>query len=375
MGASVAALSLTAGQAWAQNVSLELDAFITGGIGFLEVDEDFGFDDDDDTDDINNVAIIRDSEFHVLGEIVSDNGLTFGLQIEVEAGDRDSTTVDRFELAPGAPDDEGPLVGEFTDADNDNVIDEASLFVAGQFGTFELGEQDGAQRFAGVGLVTPPFASAQDGGGLLFDFYNDQSGVSLDSTGANTSDDIKISYFTPNFSGFSAGVSYIPSTNDNGRGSALNPEINAIEAGLGYEGSFGGADIAAGFGYASDVGGPGVDDDQSWGGSLSGGFGGFILGVSYGWYEDQGAEDDGNTLGVGAGYGTGPWTVGVDYAVNLEGPEGFDDNQGVAVGASYALAPGVTTGATIEWADSDRELDDSDVDDSYAAGLWLGINF
>ena len=113
---------------------------------------------------------------------------------------------------------------------------------------------------------------------------------------------------------------------------------------------------------------PGADDDESWGGGAALGFAGFEFGVNYARQE----IDDADNLAVGAAYSTGPWRVGADYGVVLSSDDAdVEDDMGVAAGVSYALAPGVVTGVTLEYADDGAPGGD----DSYAAGLWLSLGF
>jgi outer membrane protein OmpU len=349
---AAAALVFTAGAASAQvdttsgNLSFGIGGFFTGGIGY--VDDDSGGD---------HVGLIRDAEIHFDGRLTADNGLTFGVDIEFELGDRSA----RIEDTP--TDSDGDGVFEYVD--NDRIIDEASMFVSGSFGKLEVGEQDGAaDAYMGIGIVAPPFTSAQDGGGFLFNYYDM---VGLDANGRTTSDSLKISYFTPNFSGFSAGVSYIPQVlQEDGNAVSLDTQTNAVEVGAGWSGEFDGFSLGIGGGYTSDYTASGADD-SSFGVGGNVGFGGFSLGVSYGW-EETGTADD-STIGVGATYGTGPWVFGADLAWGIDGATAEDD-LGIAAGMSYALAPGVSAGAVIEYAHED--VSDRD---GFATGVFLNTNF
>jgi outer membrane protein OmpU len=347
---AAAALVFTAGAASAQvdttsgNLSFGIGGFFTGGIGYVDNDEDN-----------DNIGLIRDAEIHFDGRLTADNGLTFGVDIEFELGDR-SSSQDVTVPAGG---------GTVTVTDNDRIIDEASMFVSGSFGKVEIGEQDGAaDAYMASGVVAPPFTTAQDGGGFLFNYYDM---VGLDNSGGTTSDSLKISYFTPNFSGFSAGVSYIPQVGqENGNAVSLDTQTNAVEVGAGWSGEFDGFSLGIGGGYNSDAT-PNDEDDQSFGVGGQVGFGGFNIGVNYGWVETSG--DDNSTIGAGATYGTGPWVFGADFAWGLEGDDAEDDF-GVAAGMSYALAPGVSAGAVIEYAHEDEGDRDG-----FATGVFLNTNF
>lgn len=330
---SAIALLVGAGAASAAEWEVSIGGFFTGGIGYVDLP------DQANGNDRNNVALYRNSELDFEARLTTDSGLTFGVDLELEA-------------SAGASDQ----------------VDENSAFVSGSFGRIVIGEQDGAQGFAGTGLVTPPFSTAQDGGGFLFDVLSGQSGSSLDNTGRNVSDDLKLAYFTPEFSGFSAGIAFVPADNDNGNVSDVDSEVNGVEVGAGYEGDFGDFSVAVGIGYSSDGGNAGVDDDSSIGGSIGVGFGGFDIGIGYA-QEEAATGDDTETFGIGLTYGTGPWKAGIDYAMEVE--NGSDTEPfGVAVGVSYAFAPGVSLGASIEYFDPD-----TDADESFALGTFMALSF
>jgi hypothetical protein len=330
---SCAALALAATGASAQEWSATVGGFLTGAVGYVDVDQDG-----------NDFALIRDGEVHFNFDLVADNGLTFGARVQLEMGD---------------------------DTDNGNVIDEAYGFVAGSFGRVEFGEQDGAADDPmAIGSVGADFVRAGDEVGLLFDYYASDAGVTLLGTGTGTSDSLKLSYYTPEFAGFSAGISWTPSIGaENGTATSLasSAEQNAIELGAQWAGEFGGFSIAAGGGWVSDTE-AGLEDDSTYGGGVAIGFSGVEFGVNYAHVE----IDDIDTLAVGAAYSTGPWKLGADYAVALSSDDAtIEDDMGVAAGVSYALAPGVVSGVTFEYADDGA----SGGDDSFAAGLWLSLGF
>jgi hypothetical protein len=354
---TAAAVALTATGAMAQEWSATTGGFLTMGLGYVDID-----DGGDDT--FNEVALIRDGEVIFNFRLTADNGITFGSKVELEMGD--------------AP----------------NIIDEADGFVQGSFGTVRLGENDGAaDAYMGSGLVDYTFAAATDGTGFIFDYYARDD--NLDASGRTTSDAIKLTYFTPNFSGFEAGVSFVPSLeSSNGRATDLGDEINAFEVGAQYSGEFGGFGITIGGGYVTDTS-SGADDDDSIGAGAKVEFSGFQVGVNWG-YVNEGFDFGGafdvpdefeidseeqNTIGVGVAYGTGPWLASLQYATVIDGPG--EESFGISGDVGYSLAPGVTVGASVEYGDPELELTstesgaqiDADRDEAFAAGLWMGLNF
>src|SRR3546814_8809241 len=118
---------------------------------------------------------------HLNGSIMAENGVTFGCRVEREADSGDSN------------------------------VDENSIFASGGFGKLEFGNNDGAEDTFAVngsnsgvdyGPVGTPTAtvltSAYLGARPSVDFRG-----GLDASAAT-----KITYTTPNFRGFSGGVSY-----------------------------------------------------------------------------------------------------------------------------------------------------------------------
>ena len=316
LGTSAIALAgAFASSASASEWSMDVGGFFTGGIGIVS----------DEIWDDQSMVIISDSEIHFDPSITLDNGLTFSAHVELEAN-----------------------------ADSDQV-DEHDMSVKGSFGEIRIGNNDGAQdKFSG-GLPCPTFACTDDG------YFDRTNGLSFGVDGSNSSDNTKISYFSPSFSGFQAGVSYVPSDNgdDNGRRSNNN-DADSFEAGAKYAGSFGDFSVNLGFGYYHD-GNASSEYDDNFGVTGGVGFGGFSIGLGY--QSDAGGED--KNWGIAGSYDTGPWNFGVYYG-QADYQDSDDWNAGV--GVSYAVAAGVTVGATAEFG----EVEDEDIS---AGGLFIGLSF
>lgn len=342
MGTAIALLAST-GVASAQEWNVDVGGFFEGGFGYVEID-----------DDNDSTGLSRNSEIYIDASLVADNGLTFGAGYQIEADGSENT-------------------------------DENWAYVSGSFGKFEIGEQDGAaDKFKYVGSVYGPFGAASDGVGMLFDYYGADSRNALDAYGADTSDSLKLTYYTPSFAGFSAGVSYVPNatiTNGDGNGSDRNSGDDAWEFGLGYDGEFSGVTFGLGAGYTAFGGTSDEAGTGDYGLGVSGklGYGGFLVGVAYS-ITDGKADDGGelSTLAVGATYETGPWTFGGDVAFQLDDASLTDranatvagQQTGAALSVAYALAPGVSVGVGGEWLDPDNGDDDA-----YAVSSFLGLAF
>ena len=339
-GAAVVSALALAGAApgWAQDVTrdgrnfdFKLDGFFIGGVGYVDTD-----------DDRDDVGVIRDAEVIVHFETVAENGLTFGAETQFEMGDEASA-----------------------------FVDENFLYIRGEFGAFEFGEQDGAKdAYHATGLVSGPFANAQDETGFLFDYYQDDTGVALTGYGDDTGDALKINFFTPSIAGLSAGLSYVPEPGaEKGNAVSRSGQTNALELGVGYESEIGGIAFAIGGGWASDTD-PAADGDESWGGGARIGHGGLALGLQYGFEELAGDEQ---SVGGGVSYTAGPWSVGADFATVVDGEE-TEGDYGVSFGYSYSVAPGVDVGGTVEYA-HDEDDGAGGARESLAVGLMSAFSF
>ena len=333
MGATALSLLGFAGSASAQEWSMRVGGFFTSGIGYVDADGMPNAAGDHDA----QVEIVANSEITFNARLTADNGLTFGIKGELENNGAGGN------------------------------MDEYVAFVSGSFGRIEIGAEDGAaDRLHGAPAGATAFTAIADGTGLLCDYATAQSGCAIDTDADETNDAIKITYFTPTFAGFQAGVSYTPGSGEGGTSTnGSDDDDDAIEVGAAYNNDFGGFSLGIGAGAAfglTDIDGT---IDQTYGGSLNVGFGGFTVGAAYQNSEFVDAEDD-SAWGAGVNYSTGPWLFGVQYGQGLDGVS--EDQWGLSGGADYALAPGVTTGATVEYLDDDG-------DSAWAGGVWMNFDF
>lgn len=285
-----------------------------------------------------------------------------------------------------------------TGGSNTTNVDRAYIHVGGGFGTVRLGTTNSYSDENGS--VYWPIAF-QTGPLLL----NNQ-GVLSASTGTNTAittaltpysntdngNATKIVYFSPRFTGFQLGASYTPRTTSSGFDVSRADNDGALEdvweLGLNYSGEFSGVGVKASVGYMggsyADSGfavGARLEEYSAWQGGLSVSYAGFTLGGGYlnkgdsGQRKSVGNHDDFVTWGIGAQYATGPLTVGVSYTRgdgvvnpatggNLVGAgttvvggqtryTGSVRQDQWAVGALYAVAPGLVVGAEYNYIDAD----------------------
>ena len=306
--------------------------------------------------------ITREGEIIFTGKTTLDNGIQFGVQVQLEAeqcGDQ---------------------------------IDETFMWASGSFGRVNVGSENSA---AYAMHYTSPAASHWSNGLNSPGNRNFNVGgnsASIPNTNPNmTSDSEKITYFTPRMAGFQLGASYTPENCEEANGgnctgtyggfqgdNTTGTQSEVIELGANYSGKIGGASIgiSASWGEA-DVEGPSAantagcatfaapcnDDREEWSLGAKASMNGFSVGAAY--YEDNNgtsvANSDDQSWTVGLRYATGPWGFGIQYA-NFENESGVtaaglangnDELDAVEIGGSYDIGPGIKMLAGIQFVDLD----------------------
>ena len=271
--------------------------------------------------------VVADYEVHIVFRLTADNGLTFGAKAELEANGADGN------------------------------MDEYVASVRGAFGTIEIGAEDGAGDRL---LLTPPgcnLSCSGDGDGFLFDYADDVAGDAIDNDGGDSSDDLKLTYFTPTLGGLTdgdgvrAGVSWGPTGEEGPTSTSGLRDDPFVEVGARYDFDLSAAmgdpeaelALAGAFFAVNDY------EDQSAAFAAELDAFGFGVGGRYAFLE----TDDEHNLSLGVQYGTGPWDFGLNGAVVLESEGRGDGDYGISGEVNYALAPGVTLAAVVEYADYD----------------------
>lgn len=348
--AIVGAAVLAASPAAAQELKLSAFQQFFASAGDADADEsDRGF------------GFSTNTEIHVNGSIMADNGITFGFRVEMEA-----------------------------DAGVSNNVDENSIFASGGFGKLEFGNNDGAEDtfmvngsnsgvdYGGVGNPTATFLTSAFAG---------DARTSVDFRGGvDTSDATKITYTTPNFSGFSVGLSYTPNTGCStatGTSGGFCNENDSdfhdnIGLGLGYEGEFNGVglELALVGAWASADGEP-EDDAYGIGGGLAVSFSGFTIASGIVWDDFDGGNAGGQTgeawaVDLGIGYAAGPWNFSVN-GIYSEHDDSDDELMAASANIGYRLAPGVVVFVTGYVGEED--LGSGDDNDIVAITSGLKVSF
>jgi len=308
--------------------------------------EYFGFGNNDDNTAVNaeDTAHFSDGEVFFKGSTKLDNGLTVGVDIQLEA------------------------------SQNTDQIDEAYTYISGDFGKLVIGSEN-LPDYLGFWGVTAPGVGVPINSGWISVWATVPTGVSLGfrSPGMTTNyalanDAFGFGYQSPRFSGFSFGIGYAPDDGTGGGDPTNGVRNNATDVhdiftiGANFSESFNGVDVglAAGYGRASSsdtAGAAGADDPQYFKVGASIGVSGFSVAGSYGNFNDgvtnatNTTTNEGESFDVGASYSTGPWGVSLTYfhgeQEDVIATAGEDEVDSVVGAVSYALGPGITTSLSV----------------------------
>lgn len=323
-----------------------------------------GWADQEDDDDVHEFDMLRESEIHFNAEGTADNGLTYGFHVETEADGGDSFDVE-----------------------------ESYLYLASSLGRVNLGSEDGASYLL---QVAAPSADANVDGlrQYINPFGQGAIGLSslegLDYDNDLSGQDEKVTYLSPNWSGFQFGLSFTPELESDadvdttgtiadfltslGTGSDVNSASglagfaddvtgSAYEGAARYEGTFNNVGFAVGGGYAT------VDDIDEWNVGADFDIGAFGVGAAYTELDVDDADADIDTIVVGADYTTGPFQFGVSY-LNKELDDVIEADRYTG-GVVYTLTQGLTLRGSVQYVDAD--VDGGDDED--ATSVLGGIQF
>ena len=336
MGTSAAALATTVSSAAnAAEWDLDWGGFFEAGIAFTSFDEDSGA----LGGDFDGVDVVQDSEIIFTPSITLDNGLKFGVDIQLEG----NTSGDQ--------------------------IDESFIFIRGSFGEVLIGSENSAgykMTFAApdstwIGVnsgSTSQFMPWQ----TTFRSIQETSFIEVDAN----NDAQRITYFTPRFSGFQLGASYARDASQGGGQVDIDNSLgNIFDIGANYVNTFSGVDVAVSGRYGTGEAAAG-DDPDVYAFGLNLGFAGVTVGGSFAAQDGGNAALEGEFWDIGVSYDTGPWSASVTYSES-DGDDGTE-NMRIIGGASYKLGPGVKAGAYAGYAENDRGINPGD-------GFYIGTGF
>lgn len=305
-----------------------------------------------------NFDMLRESELHFNAEGTADNGLTYGFHVETEVDGRD-----------------------------DFAVEESYLYLASSLGRVNLGSEDGANYLLQV--AAPSADSNIDG---LRNYIQPVIGLGrLDYANDATAQEEKITYLSPNWSGFQFGLSYTPEAGGDDATAGLagfnlddqeDNQGSGYEAALRYEGTFNNIGFALGAGYThidieEDAILPPVpaainaDDIQQWNVGADFDIGAFGIGAVYTETNSAGGVDDVDvdTLVFGADYTTGPFQFGASY-LNRD-VDGGTETDRYTGGVIYTVTQGLTLRGSVSYVDIDVPA----AGDADATSVLGGIQF
>jgi len=288
--------------------------------------------------DNDGIGFLSNAEIIFSPSITLDNGLTFGVNVQLEADNQASPT----------------------------YIDETYMTISGDsLGQIIIGSENSAgykSMVAAPGVTSmyinsPSISSfiplSGSTGGPLPGIFRGAAVSAYTEVGRNNDVD-RITYFTPSFNGLTLGVSYARNNGGNAVAGHNNNNAAALtdifDLGVNYSQTFGTTSVSLGARYGTaDTTAVAVGDASTWGVGAQIGFGDFTVGGSY-------AENDNGVVGgatdqEGYSFGVtydapGPWAfealayMGESKGTGTGGLN--EDYNAYRIGASRDLGPGVS---------------------------------
>jgi outer membrane protein OmpU len=258
---------------------------------------------------------------------------------------------------------------------NTGAFDESWIDFTGGFGRLYIGSEDGVSDLvAGTsGHSVQVGTWGTDGNNALrhVNFLGIGTGLGYYASHAGmTGDANKIGYITPNFGGFSAGVSYSPnSSTAQAAGTNNDGNANAVELAAGWSGAFG--DVTVGidgsYGFADDQSGVNGVTQEDVGAYMVGatvGFAGFQIAGAFLDNDDSNCTttvnncDAGDGWNVGASYNFGPGAVSIMWQSSESDTDGngqSDEADILHAGVNYRIAEGLSAHLNGYWFDLQNE--------------------
>jgi len=287
-------------ETWEMNVGGFMSQYFGYAVGASRADD--GFDQQ------------TDAEIEFNPSITLDNGLEIGVSVQLEAQ---------------------------TDADQ---IDQQFAYIEGSFGRIELGSTDNAP--AAMSISVPSAGIGLDDGdsgdwigGINTDLVVTTPAFAIDEDSAE-----KLTYYSPRFSGFKVGASYVPESAEDADAPPNNANgvrDNAFGIAADYYQDFNNVSFGASAGYmhyGDDKAVAGAAP-ENYGFGVSLGYASFTLDGTYNRLKDSGSGDLEN-FGLGLVYEIGPFAASLGY-IRGDDKSSSAESNAFELGASYALGPGV----------------------------------
>lgn len=316
-------------------VQLGLGGYLKGYVSYVDQDEAAG-------QHVRSVDILRQTEVHFDGKTTLQNGLTIGTHIEGQADGGDGFTVD-----------------------------ETYIFGSGDWGKVNLGRTYGAPYLLQV--VAPAADANIDGRLQLIQPINFAAagitGISATNPETDYDHDVstktdKLTYISPVFSGFQAGVSFTPTVDNTSRALSGNSTDDADVSDV-YEGAVrfenkidDSTSYRVGAGYThAQVESLSTDDRQAWNVGIDADIGAFGVGAAY-MVDDLGSDsDDVKYMVVGADYTVDSIVYGASYYNKNDDVNSVDMDR-YSVGATYKVIPGLSFRGSVGYYDVEEGATD-----------------
>jgi len=321
----------------AEKLKVSVGGYMEQWFGYTSTDDEGGT-------DLSGFDVKSDAEIHFKGMTTLDNGISVGINVQLEANHNGG-----------------------------DQIDESYMIVKGNFGEINLGSENSAlykmnygPSDYGIGINSGDQSSwATKPSNVSGSFFRSPFG-STNIEPARTNDSEKLTYYTPRIEGFQLGVSYIPEAgqDSNGQPDRNSTLSDGYAVAANFKRDFDGFNVgvSGGFGGFTEGVAAGQDDPKAWSAGLTLGFGGFSVGAAYADADGTTDAADSDGYNVGVAYATGPWGVSLGwFHGEVEGSttagvtSGNGEHDTYALSGKYALGPGVTAAATLAHTEYDTD--------------------
>lgn len=347
----------------AEPIKLQVGGFMNQDFGIVNNSQSSTTVDRDGTD------IKGESEINFKGSTKLDNGITVGVDVQLEAEGRGDSSAN---------------------GEGQNYIDESYIFVDGSFGRILIGGENNAAYLMHYRHNDAGGLRSVDEGTLNRWIIKPTGFTAATVTAPLQSNDREtLSYFTPRFEGFQIGASYIPAIDPTQWDNTTMPDRKAVDhdgvaLGVNYDNKFDNVSVKLsatweGFQAPKDST---QDDAQGWAVGGIVGFSGFTVGAAFYERDDDistgsATSGDQKVWHLGAGYTMGATYVTVNYLQGEAKAGVANTDEDVTkmwmVSAKYTLGPGIAVNASIMNADYEGE-DVGSGDDSDGWGAVVGIS-
>jgi outer membrane protein OmpU len=319
----------------AEKLKLSVGGYMEQWFGYVSQEDGVG-------QDFSGIDVKSDAEIHFKGSTKLDNGITVGVNVQLEANQNNADQIDEsYLIVKGG-------FGEINLGDENSAMYKMN-YAPSEFGIgINSGDQTAWLSTVGTGGATG--AKISEGGYFRSPFGS----TYIEPLGVN--DSTKLTYYTPRIEGVQLGLSYSPDSlqDSNSMSNRITGNSDLVMAGLNFNRTFEGTNIRGSLGYGTvlDAANDG-DKATAFNAGLGVAAGGFAVGAAYSAFDKSGGKN-GYGLNLGGNYTSGPWGVSLSYfhgekdgtgaGTTLSG-QGAQDT--FLLSTKYAMGPGITANATL----------------------------